>query len=166
MELPFPTVEFEDELDFFLLELDIQDRLYSAGVVSEGEAAQYALVWEWGNVRQTQIGPKTTLGMNPNGEQVFLSIQAPYGYIRINELRYMIAAEQELRDTDLKGNTSSGVGDALKKCARRISKKMVEITQETVPIDSGALHRSLQPLDPDDDIADEVEDGYETMVFD
>ena len=47
ISLPYPTTLF-DKLDEFLLEFEEQDQEVEAGVMSSGEAAAYALVWEWG----------------------------------------------------------------------------------------------------------------------
>src|SRR5580765_2079633 len=70
------------------------------GVISEGDAAAYALVWEWGNARQTKEGPKTVRGINPDGQPVWLSIQAPYGYIRIHEAESVNIIEMVLANAD------------------------------------------------------------------
>ena len=47
-----------DKLDEFLLEFEQHDQEIKAGVAVVGDAAAYALVWEWGNTRQSKPGPK------------------------------------------------------------------------------------------------------------
>jgi hypothetical protein len=121
------------------------------GVQSEGDAAAYALVWEWGNARQTQKGPKTTLGTNPDGEQVWLSIQAPYGYIRINEAEYIKIIENELGSMDFGGmGTGQEILDAIRESSGFAAQKIAEIIREHAPVDSGMLRESIQPCHPDD----------------
>jgi hypothetical protein len=48
LAIGFPMLDFGDQLDFLFLELAEQDKLVEAGVASVGDAAAYALVWEWG----------------------------------------------------------------------------------------------------------------------
>src|SRR3954471_15404856 len=95
-----------DKLDELLLELEEHDKEISAGVATVGEPAAYAEVWEWGNVRQTKKGPKTVLGINPDGEKVWLTIQAPFGYIRINENEFWQAVKDELAKVKFKSTTA------------------------------------------------------------
>jgi len=121
------------------------------GVVSEGDAAAYALVWEWGNARQTQKGPKTVRGENPDGESVWLTIQAPMGYIRINEAEYIRIIEDQLGAMDL-GNLETGqdIRKAMKAASGRAANLIAEVIKQFAPIDSGALRDSIGAADPDD----------------
>lgn len=121
------------------------------GVVSEGDAAAYALVWEWGNARQTQKGPKTVRGENPDGESVWLSIQAPMGYIRINEAEYIRIIEDQLGAMDL-GNLETGqeIRKAMKVASAASANLIAEVIKQFAPIDKGGLHDSIGPADPDD----------------
>jgi hypothetical protein len=129
------------------------------GVISEGDAAAYALVWEWGNARQTKEGPKTVLGMNPEGERVWLSIQAPFGYIRIHEAEYQRIVLEQLGNVDLsEADTGNEILAEIKKASIKASQQIAEIIKDAAPIDTGALRESIKAAEPDDpdlDIEDE-----------
>ena len=155
--LPYPTVLF-DRLDQFLLEFEEQDKLVEAGVVSEGEGAAYALVWEWGNARQKQLGPKTTLGINPDGSSVFLSIQAPRGYIRVNTPLFQQAMDEETAKIEFSSETTGKIFDELNAAALRAAKRIAEIIKEHVPVDTGQLHDSIKVAKYGDPILDSDED--------
>lgn len=130
------------------------------GVVSEGDAAAYALVWEWGNARQAKEGPKTVKGMNPDGEEVWLSVQAPFGYIRIHEPAFIKIIEERLSEIDFSETvTAKQVRDEMKKASAAAAEMIADILRESVPKDSGDLRESIQAADPDDpDLAVEDED--------
>jgi bacteriophage HK97-gp10 putative tail-component len=130
------------------------------GVVSEGDAAAYALVWEWGNARQTKEGPKTVLGINPDGEQVWLSIQAPFGYIRINEPEYVHIVMQELDRMDLSDTENADdILAEMQKASAVAGERIAELIRQVAPIDTGALRESIQAADPrDPDLAVDDED--------
>jgi hypothetical protein len=121
------------------------------GVVSEGDAAAYALVWEWGNARQTKEGPKTVRGINPDGESVWLSTQAPYGYIRINEPEFTNIVQQEIAAVDFKAaETGEEILASLKDASARAGARVAELIREVAPLDTGALRESIQGADPND----------------
>jgi hypothetical protein len=121
------------------------------GVVVEGDAAAYALVWEWGNARQTKEGPKTVKGMNPDGEEVWLSIQAPFGFIAINEPTYFQIIEQHLSAIDFSEvETAKDILDAMKKASSAAATEIAEVIRQHAPYDSGQLREEIQPADPDD----------------
>lgn len=120
------------------------------GVMSEGDAAAYALVWEWGNARQTQKGPKTVLGTNPDGEQVWLSIQAPFGYIRINEDEYVRILQEELEQADFGDLEGDTIRLELWLASHRAAERIAEVIRGTVPVDTGNLQESIVAMDPDD----------------
>lgn len=131
------------------------------GVASEGDAAAYALVWEWGNARQTKKGPKTTLGMNPDGSQVWLSLQAPFGYIRINEDKYIEILQKELAEMKFGKLQGKEILDALRQASINASEKIAELIRETVPVDSGNLKESIVAMEPDDPDLEEVDQALE-----
>src|ERR1700756_3450419 len=114
----YPTMLF-DKLDEFLLEFEEHDEEIFAGVASVGPAAAYAEVWEWGNIRQTKQGPKTVQGTNPAGEIVWLSLQAPFGYIKINENRMWEALKQELGKVKFKSTNAREMTEELQEAARK-----------------------------------------------
>jgi len=125
--------------------------LVRGGVIVEGDAAAYALVWEWGNARQTKEGPKTVKGINPDGEQVWLSVQAPFGYIRINEPVYFQILERELGAIDFsEAITAKEILAEMKKASAAAAELIAEIIREHAPVDSGDLRDSISPTDPDD----------------
>jgi hypothetical protein len=167
ISLPYPTVLF-DKLDEFLLEFSEQDQEVQAGVASDGEAAAYALVWEWGNMRQKFIGPKTTLGLNPDGQRVWLSIQAPTGWIRVNEAQYWQFFEEEMAKAKFSSPSTGDISDELRGIARRAAKRICELMKDTVPVDSGDLRDSLEVVDPEDyaalDLGADTSD-WDTLVL-
>ncbi len=131
------------------------------GVASVGEASAYALVWEWGNSRQTQKGPKTVLGTNPDGSQVWLSLQAPFGYIRIHEPEYIQILEKELEAMDFDALDARDIRTAMELAAIRAGEKMAALIRETVPLDSGDLKESIVAMDSDDPDLEKVDEGLE-----
>jgi hypothetical protein len=120
------------------------------GVMSEGDAAAYALVWEWGNARQTQKGPKTVLGTNPDGEQVWLSIQAPFGYIRINEDQYLMILQDEMEKADFGDFEADTIRLELELISMRAGDRIAEVIRRSVPVDTGNLQESIVRVEPDD----------------
>jgi hypothetical protein len=121
------------------------------GVVSEGDAAAYALVWEYGNARQTKEGPKTVKGMNPDGEEVWLSVQAPFGYIRIHEPDFIRIIEDKLSAMDFSDAvTGSDVRNEMKRASFEAAEQIAELLKTFAPIDKGGLRESIGPADPDD----------------
>lgn len=121
------------------------------GVVVEGDAAAYALVWEWGNVRQVKEGPKTVKGINPDGEEVWLSVQAPFGYIRIHEPDFLRILMEKLSAIDFsKASTGKQIRDEMKKASAASGEAIAELLREFAPRDKGDLREALQAADPDD----------------
>lgn len=138
-----PTIEF-DKLDEFLLEFEEHDLEVSVGVMVVGDAAAYAEVWEWGNTRQKKQGPKTVLGPNPNGEIVWLSTQAPEGWIRRNEDQMMVALVKELEKVTFDSPNAAQMTKQMETAMRAGAEKAVEILKEHVPVDSGQLRDSIK----------------------
>jgi len=134
------------------------------GVISEGDAAAYALVWEWGNARQHKEGPKTVLGINPDGETVWLSTQAPFGYIRIHsdEMDNLLMSELMKVDFD-KVDTAEDFIQEMKAASLEAGIKIADFIRSVAPVDSGDLRDSIEAANPDDpDLAiedDEIELG-------
>jgi hypothetical protein len=132
-----------------------------AGVASEGPAAAYALIWEWGNVRQTKKGPKTVMGVNPDGSRVWLSIQAPEGYIRINTPQFLDALDKALASVSFRTLTASAVRKEIEKANGTAAKKIVLILQHSAPEDSGDLRESFVVLGADDPDLNSNEDDLD-----
>lgn len=160
--MPAPTVyttAMFDRLDEFLLELAQHDREITAGVASVGEAAAYAEVWEWGNARQTKQGPKTTLGVNPDGDKVWLTLQRPFGYIKVNANQYWDVLRTELARVKFKGTTAREITEELEQAAKRAMRKIAEIIGEAAPIDKGKLSKSFKVVNPGDPMLDDADDS-------
>jgi hypothetical protein len=154
-----PSLLFDkDKLDFLALELKEQNNLIEAGVKVEGDAAAYALVWEWGNARQKQIGPKTTLGINPDGKRVYLSIQAPMGYIRVNTPLFAAALKEELAKVRFSSVSTGAISSELEKAAKRTAQRIAQIIREHAPVDTGELHDDIKVVNPGDPLLSESDD--------
>lgn len=166
--IPAVEIDFSEAEETFLSELEDVGSM-EVGVASVGEAASYALIWEFGNVRQTKKGPKTTLGVNRlTGEQVWLSIQAPTGYIRVNEDKYWRIIRDCLDEVELSGTTSQEIRAELEKAAYEIARQIADVIRETAPEDSGALKASILVLKPGDEMLDDEQDfenQVETLEF-
>jgi hypothetical protein len=143
-----------DKLDEFMLEFKEHDQEISAGVASFGEAAAYAEVWEWGNARQTKEGPKTVLGINPDGDNVWLSIQAPVGYISVNENLYWDILKQELGKVKFSSSNAKGITEELEKASLKAMKRIRDLIADTAPYDKGDLSESFQVVKPNDVLLD------------
>lgn len=153
----YPTVYATvliDKLDEFMLEFREHDQEISAGVASFGEAAAYAEVWEYGNIRQTKEGPKTVLGINPDGENVWLSVQAPVGYISVNENLYWSILKEELGKVKFESTNAKGITEELEKAAVKAMKRICKIIADTAPYDKGDLSESFQVVNPNDSLLD------------
>lgn len=149
----YPTVLF-DKLDEFLLEFEEHDQMIEYGVMATGPAAAYAEVWEWGNARQTKAGPKTVLGTNPDGEMVWLSSQAPFGYIRVNQDQFLEVVKIELGKVKFNSTNAAGITEELQKAGRKIMKEISGIIQDTAPVDTGQLRSSFKVVEDGDSLLD------------
>lgn len=122
--------------------------LIEAGVKVEGEAAAYALVWEWGSARLTQPGPKTVLSTNPDGVPAILTLTAPHGFIRVNKARYMEIVQEEIARIpkgaveELPRRIREALGYAMERCSNLIV--------VTAPYDTGLLASSIKPVADND----------------
>jgi len=159
----YPTFLF-DKLDEFLLEFEEHDQMITSGVMSVGEAAAYALVWEWGNVRQTQPGPKTVLGTNPDGDEVWLSIQAPFGYIKIHENSYYEILKIELKKVKFEGTNPKAITKELEEAAFRAMKQIAKLIGDYAPIDKGDLSKSFVAVRPGDPSLDDSDDDRTLVI--
>jgi hypothetical protein len=156
--LPVPTMQFKG-IEKFLQELDLQSGTIQAGVASVGEAAAYSLVWEFGNARQVKQGPKTVRGHNiQTGETVWLSIQAPFGYVRISENLYWEALRQEMGRITFQGNTARAIEKEMEDCLVRVATTISKIIAEHAPVDKGTLEDSFVVIKPGNSLLDEQAD--------
>lgn len=142
----------------FLKELE-DDGVVQAGVSVEGPAAAYAEVWEWGNTRQTKKGPRTVLGINPDGERVWLSSQAPYGYIWTNENKYWEIVRKELGKLSLDGPTKKEVTEEISRGLEKIAEQVAQVISETAPVDTGQLSESFRVVKSDDPFLKDADEG-------
>jgi hypothetical protein len=150
-----------EKLDEVLLELESHDKLFAAGVASIGEAAGYALIWEWGNARQVQAGEETCQGTNPDGSTVWLSVQAPFGYISINEPLYWAIVQEVLSEVKFAQTDPAAMTAEFEKAMFKIAKLIAPIIRDAAPFASGALRDSITALAPGDSLLDDstAEDG-------
>jgi hypothetical protein len=165
--MPVPTVystAMFDKLDEFLLEFAEHDQEVNAGVASVGEAAAYADVWEWGNIRQSKPGPKTVLGTNPDGEQVWLSIQAPFGYIKIHENDYWDALKQELAKVKFSSTNAKGITEELAAAGKRAMKLCAQLISDSAPVDRGTLKDSFKVIEDGDTLLDDSDDSRTLII--
>jgi hypothetical protein len=98
------------------------------------------------------------LGINPDGKRVFLSIQAPHGYIRVNEPLYWAALEEEIDAMEFTGGSSAAIRGEMEQAAKRAAKRVQEIIQEHVPVDHGDLHDSIKVVNPGDELLEQAEE--------
>lgn len=148
--MAYPTFQFGS--NDFIGVLSKKDETVEVGVSVDGPAAAYAEVWEWGNMRQTKKGPRTVLGVNPNGEQVWLSSQAPYGYIRVNVERYLIAVRNALGKLRFNSLTPDQLTEELRTAGVEAMKECAVILHDTAPVDTGQLQSSFHVVEDGDDL--------------
>ena len=159
----YPTMMF-DKLDEFMLEFEEHDQMITAGVASVGPAAAYAMVWVWGNVRQTKPGPKTVLGTNPDGDEVWLSIQAPFGYIKIHENDYWEILKMELKKVKFKGTNAKEITEELEEAAFRAMKLIAKVIGDNAPVDKGDLSKSFIAVRSGDASLDDSDDERTLVI--
>lgn len=125
--------------------LDALDPLFNVvtvGVASEGDASEYAKVWEFGSSVIQQPGPHTVYGVNGLGEGAIMSSQAPAGYIRVNQEKFMSAVQEHMANVDwtdlsnLRDNIEVAMNDAAEQCR--------DIIAAAAPVDTGALSLSFE----------------------
>ena len=109
-----------------------------------GPASQYALVWEWGSVRLSKPGPKTTWGENPDGDRVILTKTAPYGYIRTNlpEMRKII--REEFETVDWAGVPLRKIGKTVTETLELAGGRIAELIAQSAPYDTGELREAIE----------------------
>lgn len=154
----YPKLEFLN-LNSFLSDLETKSGVVECGVAVQGEAAAYAEVWEWGNARQTKKGPRTVMGINPDGESVWLSSQAPNGYIRVNLDKYLDIVKIQLEQLALDGDTVMDLQEELKKTEVKIMEQIIEVLQDTAPVDTGQLRSSFVVVQDGDDLLESDKAG-------
>lgn len=84
------------------------------------------------------------------GERVWLTIQAPFGYVRVNEQEYWAIIKKNLASAKLSGSTREEVRKSLENVAFKIAQDMAEVIRKTVPVDTGYLQASIYPVEPGD----------------
>jgi len=156
--MPYPTFLFKGLTDF-LSEFEDHDQIVECGVMAEGPAAAYAEVWEWGNARQTKEGPKTVLGTNPDGESVWLSSQAPHGYIRVNQDQYLDVVKIELGKVLFNSKNARDLTEELQDAGVKIMTQVAEIIKDTAPVDTGQLRSSFKVVKDQDELLDDDPGG-------
>ena len=116
-----------------------------AGVAVKGEAAKYALVWEWGTVRFSQPGPKTQWGSNPDdGSRRIFTRTAPSGYVRIHKFQFYAMVKQAVRSATVSREILDGSFVAnLQLNLMRAATESAQIMAKDAPIDTGLLRASI-----------------------
>lgn len=127
----------------------LPDVVYT-GVKVRGPASKYALVWEWGSARLTKPGPKTTWSINPAGQQVILTLTAPFGWIRINRHKYLDFLREEWLNTHFTQLPLSQWGAAAADLMLHAATRAAALMADTAPIDSGELRANIVPVGPND----------------
>jgi hypothetical protein len=127
-----------------------------AGVKVSGEAASYALVWEWGRVG-IKPGPKTMYSTNPNGEERVLTITAPHGWIRVNRTRYEQLLKEKTQGLKLSTYPPEQWQGLLQQIVETAAEESMEIMRETAPEDTGLLKSSLEVVRGGDPILQDDE---------
>lgn len=163
LQNPVPTMEVENKILDSMSKTDFSP--ISSGVAATGEAAAYALVWEYGNIRQTKQGPRTVLGVSAaTGAPAWLSTQAPTGYVRIHEPQYWQIIKDELGKMDIA--SAEDFRSALQQTAERISQRIVKIIQEAAPVGmgpgAGVLRDSIHEVACNDPL---LQEGSQDRAF-
>lgn len=117
------------------------------GIESDGGPSAYSQVWEWGNTRQTRKGPHTTYGVAPDGRRIWLSTQAPFGYVRLNEPNFAAAIERRMTEQE---PDDDRLQEQVVSAAKAASQDIAAIVRATAPVDTGALMDSIRAVDPSD----------------
>jgi hypothetical protein len=160
----FPTATFEKPEEFLAQFLRLDKEILS-GVASVGEPAAYALVWEFGNARQSSPGPKTVLGTGPDGKMVWLSIQAPFGYIRINEPSFWNIIKDCINGINYDQPDSKSLQREFERAFTKAAQGCCDVLQMSAPVAGGLLRDSMLALKPGDPMLDEETDDFETFMM-
>lgn len=163
--IPPAVVTLETRLDEIYAELAISAKI-EAGVGVTPPASDYALVWEFGNLRQHKKGPRTVRGTNlMTGAGAWMSSQAPTGYVRVNEPIFWNTINQGLSRVSFK---AAGPGDIVKRleaAANKMADSMAKTIKETAPIDTGALRDSVVSVYSGDPALSETPERFEGQVL-
>lgn len=146
---------------------EILDRMFSqfpeeikAGVKVSGPASNYALVWEWGRVDITP-GPKTQWSVNPDGQEAVLTIQAPFGWIRVNREQYLEFLRDEWSSIDLTSKSQTTWIQALHDMLWNASSRCASLMEDTATVDTGQLRSGIIAVNEPDPILEEgTENDY------
>lgn len=166
----YPTLEFLKAGDLLIEFTNLRNTIIEVGLAVEGPAAAYAEVWEWGNARQTKEGPRTVRGVNPNGESVWLSSQAPRGYIRVNDSIYLDIIKVELGKLEFKGTDALSVKQDIERTCIDIMQQIAHVVEEHAPVDTGQLSQSFRVVRPNDpllqgDPAGSMESRFNRVLY-
>ena len=153
-----PTLEFVG-LDNLLSQLDKIPTLVQSGVKVDSAAAGYFYIWETGRIT-CQPGPKTMWSTSPvTGGQVVLTIQAPNGYIRLNQPEYIRIINEEFQAVPWSIIPLDRVEEVLNALMDRAADRCDILIGSIAPVDTGNLIFSIHPAHHDDPV---VQDGGES----
>jgi hypothetical protein len=142
-----PKIAFV-KLDEFMSELEGIDKPIRGGVAVYGSAAAYALVWEFGALKN--VGPKTVMGANGR----IFSKQAPEGYVGIHQDDLFDIVVAELKNATIVGRTPSETKLRLEIISDNISQKWARLISDSAPADTGDLRAQIQYVESGDSILD------------
>ncbi|MDE2098280.1 MAG: HK97 gp10 family phage protein [Patescibacteria group bacterium] len=134
-----------------------------SGVRVEGPATAYALVWEWGNLRQTKKGPRTVWGVNPDGSGAWLSTQAPRGYIRVLEAEYNTILQGQFKGLTLRASDPQKMREDLTDAMNTAADKIANVVKGLAPVDTGELSAGIVSVHVGDSLLKEI-GGTELVV--
>jgi hypothetical protein len=114
------------------------------GLTISGPASAYALVWEFGSSRISKPGPKTTWGINPDGEVVILTKTAPYGFIRTNIPKFRQIVREEMDAVDWAGVRIRRIRETMLAVLEEAAQRCAEVIAESAPYDTGQLKEAIE----------------------
>lgn len=135
----------------------------SSGVGVFGTAEAYALVWEFGTLRWSAPGPRTTWGTNRLGQQRVMSKQAPRGYVGINAKKAKKIFKEEISKVKINMNNMELSKLKLEVALDNAALRTARLVSDSAPVDSGDLRSQIQMIDTDD--MDEFDEDQGVLFF-
>jgi hypothetical protein len=87
---------------------------------------------------------------NPDGEPAILTLTAPFGYIRSNNLAYWQIIKEEFAKASLGDTPVDQWEDKIRAMANTVSERCAKVMSDAAPIDSGDLRSSIEGVDTTD----------------
>ncbi len=160
-----PTMEIVG-LDALLAQFDAIPGTVQSGVKVDAESAPYWSVWESGRI-SCEPGPKTQWSTSPvTGQQVVLTIQAPHGYIRLNQPEYVKILNEEFNAVPWLSVPVSQIEEVLNAVMDRAADRCDILIGQFAPVDTGNLIFSIRPAHHDDLVVKSQDSSYGVDPFD